>query len=294
MKKNVDRLSEMWEQQHDFMKLLCERRGFPQFPVDMKTKVGQRFLKGITYDCMDELFEANQELKNSKGHRATEISELDREAYVEELVDALHYFFEIVIASGVTLDEMHEAYMKKGEVNRKRIESGYLAPVHCLSSVLSCLHEIGSRGKENTAMLTRYYDTMRNPTYKFGDFNAIFDDMLSIDPFKSESSIWTKKIMNNLPEPTFWHEKTEEGSALHVELPGYKKEDVSITLQDKTLVVKAERKMPGGAKTVSWSWRIQDTYESNPTFAKLADGILTIGLKSKQPPPEEALSIKIE
>lgn len=293
MKKNVDRLSEMWQQQHDFMKLLCERRGFPQFPVDMKTKVGQRFLKGITYDCMDELFEANQELKNSKGHRATEISELDREAYVEELTDALHYFFEIVIASGVTLDEMHEAYMKKGEVNRKRIESGYLAPVHCLSSVLSCLHEIGSRGKGNTAMLTRYYDTMRIPTYKFGDFNAIFDDMLSIDPFKSETSIWSKKP-NNLPEPTFWCEKTEEGSALHVELPGYKKEDVLITLQDKTLLVKAERKMPGGAKTVSWSWHIQDTYESNPTFAKLSDGILTIGLKSKQPPLEEAINIKIE
>lgn len=147
-------------------------------------------------------------------------------------------------------------------------------------------------------MLARYYDTMRIPTYKMGDFNAIFGNMLSVDdPFKQQS-IWTKKISdqltNNLPEPTFWHEKTEEGSALHVELPGYKKEDVSITLQDKTLVVKAERKMPGGAKTVSWSWRIQDTYESNPTFAKLADGILTIGLKSKQPPPEEALSIKIE
>lgn len=202
-----------------------------------------------------------------------------------------------MIASGVTLDEMHEAYMKKGEVNRKRIESGYLAPVHCLSNVLSCLHEIGSRGKGNTAMLTRYYDTMRIPTYKLGDFNSIFGDMMTIDPFKTES-IWTKKVSshltNNLSEPTFWHEKTEEGSALHVELPGYKKEDVSITLQDKTLLVKAERKMPGGAKTVSWSWRVQDAYEPNPASAKLADGVLTISLKSKQPATEENINVKIE
>jgi hypothetical protein len=121
----IDKLQNMWEQQHSFMKLLQEKRGFPDFPVDIKTKPGQKFLKGITHECMGELFEANQELKNSKNHRATEISEIDRDAYIEELIDSLHFFFEILIASGISLDEMYEAYMKKGEKNVDRIINGY-------------------------------------------------------------------------------------------------------------------------------------------------------------------------
>jgi hypothetical protein len=120
-----DKLSEMWNQQLQFMNLLKERRGFPNFPVDIKTKEGQKFLRGITYECMGELFEANQELKNSKAHRAAEITDLDREAYLEELIDSLHFFFEIVIASGISLDEMYTAYMKKGIKNFSRIENGY-------------------------------------------------------------------------------------------------------------------------------------------------------------------------
>jgi hypothetical protein len=121
----IDRLKEMWDQQHSFMKLLQEKRGFPDFPVDLKSKSGQKFLKSITHECMGELFEANQELKNSKGHRATEVVEINRDAYVEELVDSLHFFFEIVIASGVTLEELYASYMRKGEVNVARIENGY-------------------------------------------------------------------------------------------------------------------------------------------------------------------------
>ena len=121
----TDRLEAMWSQQEAFMRLLQKKRSFPEFPVDMSSKAGQKFLKQLTHECMGELFEANQELKNSKGHRATDIPEMDRGAYVEELVDTMHYFFEIVIASGVTLDELFAVYMKKGEENVKRIESGY-------------------------------------------------------------------------------------------------------------------------------------------------------------------------
>ena len=74
---------------------------------------------------MDELFEAGQHLKNAKSHRATLIPEIDREAYKEELVDALHLYMELVIASGITLEELCEAYLKKGDINSARINSGY-------------------------------------------------------------------------------------------------------------------------------------------------------------------------
>jgi dimeric dUTPase (all-alpha-NTP-PPase superfamily) len=70
---------------------------------------------------MGELWEANSLLKNSKDHRITDVNDFDRKKYVEECVDALHYFFEIMIASGITKQELVDAYLEKGEVNKRRI-----------------------------------------------------------------------------------------------------------------------------------------------------------------------------
>ena len=118
-------LDEMYNQQRDFNTLLKEERQYPEFPLDLSLKKNQQILKGLAHECMHELFEANHLLKNSKNHRVTEVTEFDRESYKEELVDALHYFFGIVIYSGITVEELHEAFMKKGEINIQRVKSGY-------------------------------------------------------------------------------------------------------------------------------------------------------------------------
>jgi len=120
-----DKFEKMWNQQEEFMKLLVKSRGFPQFPVDVTTKESQQFIDGIIHHTMKELFEAGQHLKNSKAHRATENKEFHREEYKVELADALHLLYEICIVSGITQDELYEAYMKKGETNVDRIKNGY-------------------------------------------------------------------------------------------------------------------------------------------------------------------------
>lgn len=121
----MDKLEKMFEQQETFMRLLQKKRNFPDFPVDVLSKPGQRLVKDISYECADELHEARQHLKNSKNHRATEIKTFDRDKYIEELIDAQHYLLEIVIASGITIDEFFEAYIAKGDVNTDRINNGY-------------------------------------------------------------------------------------------------------------------------------------------------------------------------
>jgi len=121
----IDQLAQMWDQQVAFMHLLKKERNFPEFPTDITSKKGQKFLKDIRNHIMEELFEAGQHLKNAKSHRATDLPEIDREAYKEELVDALHLYFELVIASGITRDELVEAYIAKGVTNTGRILSGY-------------------------------------------------------------------------------------------------------------------------------------------------------------------------
>lgn len=120
----VPKLESMFVQQREFMELLQKKRNFPEFPVDLSSKEGHKFLKTISYECADELHEARQHLKN-KPHRATIVTDVDRGAYIEELCDALHFFIEIVIASGISVDELYDSYMLKGEVNVERIEGGY-------------------------------------------------------------------------------------------------------------------------------------------------------------------------
>lgn len=120
-----DRLKQMFDQQDAFMRLLQEKRKFPDYPVDITSKDGQRIIKEYSHECMHELFEAIHMLRNSKSHRATDVREFDRAKYLEELVDAMHYFLEVCILSGVTPDELHEAYIGKGETNITRIVSGY-------------------------------------------------------------------------------------------------------------------------------------------------------------------------
>jgi hypothetical protein len=125
-KAPIDRLAKVWSDQQAFMRLLRLRRDFPAFPVDLHTKEGQRLVKEIAYDACHELHEAVDHLKNAKLHRATEVPELDRAAFLEELVDAFKFIIEVAVLSGVTLPEFWAAYEKKTERNTRRIaEEGY-------------------------------------------------------------------------------------------------------------------------------------------------------------------------
>lgn len=118
-------LEMMWEQQREFMDLLRNKREFPEFPLDLNLKSSQVFCKQIVYEIMGELFEAVQELKNSKSHRLTEINEFDKEKLLEELVDSLHYFHELCILINITPQELYTAYLQKGECNIQRINNDY-------------------------------------------------------------------------------------------------------------------------------------------------------------------------
>jgi hypothetical protein len=121
----MDKLKNMWDQQEEFMRLLQKERKFPQFPVDIKSKTGQQQLKQIRNHLFEELFEAGQHLKNDKNHRITNIPNVNKQEYIEELVDAAHLYFELLIMSGISINEFYDAYMKKGDINVNRIKNGY-------------------------------------------------------------------------------------------------------------------------------------------------------------------------
>ena len=91
----------------------------------------------------------------------------------------------------------------------------------------------------------------------------------------------------------------EDGDHLYVEaeLPGFKKEEVDITLENQTLTISAERKSEktnGGEQKGEWllrerrysrflrSFTLPPTVDDQKVDAKLSDGLLTITLNKRE------------
>jgi len=123
----MDRLDEIFRLRKEFMNKLEETipGTHPEMPVDVTKKESQILLKDSILRGVEEMFEALQHLKNSKRHRQTEIPHFDRDAFLEEVVDAYNYFFSTLLIIGVTPDELFDAYKKKHDIIIKRLEQGY-------------------------------------------------------------------------------------------------------------------------------------------------------------------------
>lgn len=97
----------------------------PDWPIDISNKESQLFCRDLAFRTMEELFEAIRHLKNAKMHRQTELTDFDREEFLEEIVDALHYVLEIMVLVGVGPKELYTAYAVKNAENHDRISRGY-------------------------------------------------------------------------------------------------------------------------------------------------------------------------
>ena len=95
------------------------------WPVDISDKSSQNILRETALKGVEEMFEALQHLKNWKPHRETEMPEIDREEFLEEIVDAFNYFFSLMILMGVNVDEFYNAFNVKDDIIRRRLQKGY-------------------------------------------------------------------------------------------------------------------------------------------------------------------------
>lgn len=119
-----DKLDRAFTLQREFMDMLVEHDKFPEYPVDLTTKQGQRFIKECVWNLVEELAEASFTLKN-RMHKLSDDSELDFDHYREELGDAFAFFMEICLLSGITGDCLFQEFRRKNEVVRRRLQEGY-------------------------------------------------------------------------------------------------------------------------------------------------------------------------
>lgn len=122
-----DSLTEMFRLRQEFMLAMVDVNPdiYPKWPVNLTEKKSQQVLRDTALKGVEEMFEALQHLKNWKPHKKTEVDEFDREEFLEEIVDAFNYFLSLLVLTGVTADELFEAYCKKDEVIHNRLNTGY-------------------------------------------------------------------------------------------------------------------------------------------------------------------------
>ena len=122
-----DKLVRMFELRERFMKSLKSKSSsiYPKWPVDLTEKKSQQVLRDTALKGVEEIFEAMQHFKNWKPHRTTEDKSFDREKFLEEMVDAFNYFFSVLVLTGVSADELFEAYAEKDRIIHERLKTGY-------------------------------------------------------------------------------------------------------------------------------------------------------------------------
>ena len=93
------KLKTMFDKRLDFINDMKENipGAYPDFPLDMSKKESQQVCRDLALKGVEEMFEALQHLKNWKPHRQTDMPEINREEFLEEIVDAFNYFFSLNI-----------------------------------------------------------------------------------------------------------------------------------------------------------------------------------------------------
>ena len=98
---------------------------YPSWPVDITQKSAQITCRETALKGVEEMFEALGHLKNWKPHRDTDVPGINREEFLEEIVDAFNYFFSLMILMGVDVNEFYTAFNKKDNIIRNRIKNNY-------------------------------------------------------------------------------------------------------------------------------------------------------------------------
>lgn len=103
--------------------LELQRSSFGIDPLSMSDDDRDEFLRWNALAIEDEIHEALAEVNWKPWASASGFK--DRDAFVKELVDALHFFVNMCLAAGATADEIVARYFAKADVNAKRQTEGY-------------------------------------------------------------------------------------------------------------------------------------------------------------------------
>jgi len=144
------------------------------------------------------------------------------------------------------------------------------------------------------------FKIMNNKLQKYGDSDFGIGNSL-VAPFSSRSFFeldnWVDSLFNDLwRQPSFLFERNwrptdiEEGKdnyTINVELPGFSKSEVNVSVQNSTLKVSAKNKKSSYVRSFSiGNWQV------DKANVELKNGILTVTVPKSEQQKEKSLEIK--
>lgn len=114
----VDRLAQMMDMQRTLQRRYYDGRDPDSFSMDDLCA----YVQIMTHSAQHELGEAMDEV----GWKPWAASRhMNREQFRAELIDVWHFFMNLMLAGGMSADDLYRGYMEKNAVNHERIAKGY-------------------------------------------------------------------------------------------------------------------------------------------------------------------------
>jgi dimeric dUTPase (all-alpha-NTP-PPase superfamily) len=119
----MDRLEEMMELQDKLQRRYNNGRSPRDFMGELSPE-RWAYVKEMVLATENELHEA---LRETPWKSWSQSMHFDRDAFRDELVDAFHFFMNLLLSADITADEFFNAYLRKNNVNHGRIDDGYIS-----------------------------------------------------------------------------------------------------------------------------------------------------------------------
>jgi len=122
--EKIDNLQKLYDLQKKLVERYSNNQYLPELPLDLTSKDGVKVFRECVFHITQELFEAVYHLKN-RPSRKEEVTDYNKDAFFEEMIDAFHLMLEAFILAGYSVEEIVTEYERKNKVNHKRLDKGY-------------------------------------------------------------------------------------------------------------------------------------------------------------------------
>jgi dimeric dUTPase (all-alpha-NTP-PPase superfamily) len=118
-----DRLKEMLRLQAEL-----QERLYGKEPIDLEGNERKDYVRTMVLAITDELHEALREVPWKPWSGSTLWDKDSEINFKLELVDAFHFFMNLMLVAGMTAEELFTEYLRKNQINHGRIDDDYSSP----------------------------------------------------------------------------------------------------------------------------------------------------------------------